>query len=511
MALLSKAAEQQFGAGIWPDFGNDTAPMIIDSNNVSYQAGKVGPVPQAIPFFNGENRVDQIWTQNVSGTDNIFFVANQEVRCIVANVLTSLSFLVSRQRPMFASFGNFTLLADGGVLCVKRGAAAEFERIAGGPEADFVIVFSPFVIVFKNRTAKWCSIDNIDLWVPDAGNQARALPIRDMDSDIIGVTRAFGGIAIFSEKAMWTMQFIGAPNWFGIQKTEIKVGPFSQNALCSVNELIYGVGSTGAWRTDGNTVQYFDRPMLRETFYQQLRQVSEVLILHDQTNERVVICFNNDEGIRSSIVYDVRYDNWYPTSNDFTAVDRGDATQDLILGDGRGRLLSQDQRTISQGSSAVNDGLRFKSTVIVKYSFGMQPFSGPFGLQENSSGEKRHSRALVIIRLGTTTIPVPSGNEDVFFETRDMDFGTTDEKYIDVILFRVTRPGAGIFYLSYCIKDRLQDDEVWSEEFPQAPDLPFYIRETTRYIRYRVRNSAATRRWQLTSIDTYGEVVGGRM
>jgi hypothetical protein len=511
MSLLSKAAEQQFGAGIWPDSGNDTAPMIVASNNVSYQNGRVGPVPANVPFFNSEFQVDRIWTQNIDTLDNIFFVSNKEVRCVIDETLTNVTYISSVLRPQFASFGNFTLMADGGKLAVRRGIDAAFERISTSPEADFVIVYSPFVIVFKNRTASWCSIDNIDLWAPAAENQARSLPIRDMDSDIVAVIRAFGGIVIFSEKRAWMMQFSGSPYWFGIQKLDITVGPFQQEAVCLVDELIYGVGSTGIWRTDGNSVQYFDRPPLRKWFYGKLGDPDEVLCVYDQSNERVIITFTDKDNVRSSVIYDVRYQNWYPTSNDFTAADRGEATRDIIFGDGRGRLLSQNQRTITEGGGGSGDGLRFKSTVIVKYSWKAQPFSGGFGRQINVSGGGVISKALIILKLGQQIIPALSGNDDVFFETREMDFGTTEEKYVDAVLFRVTRPGAGIFYFSYCVKNRIQDDDVWVEEIPQDPDQPCFLRETGRYFKYKVRNSSATTDWQLTSLDTYGEVVGGRL
>lgn len=511
MALLSKATEQQFGAGIWPDSGNDTAPMIIDSNNVAFQNGRIGPVPQSAPFFNGQAQIDVIWTQNINGEDNIFFVASQEIRQIIGNVLSSLSFLVSKRRPMFATFGNFTLCADGGKLLIRRGVGTNFERIETAPEADFVISWSPFVLVFKDRTISWCHIDNVDLWEPAADNTARSLPIRDMDSDIVAVIRAFNGIVVFSETKPWIVNLLGFPNWFGVQKLDVTVGPYSQQSVCLVDQYVCGIGPSGIWRTDGNSVQYIDRPQLRKSFYRKLGEASEILCCYDRSNERILITFDDRTKTRSSIVWDNRYFNWYPTGNDYTAVDTGQATTDTIFGDGRGRLLSQDQRVISPGSGGSVDGLRFKSTIFIKYSFRAQPFNGPFGRQINSSKEVKVSRALLVLRLGQQFLPAPSGDEDVFFETRDMDFGTADEKYVDVILFKVSRPGAGIFYLSFCVKNRLQDEENWSNEYAQSPDKPFYIRRTARYFRYRIRNSAATFDWQLTEIATYGEVVGGRM
>lgn len=512
MALLSKAAEQQFGAGIWPDYGNDTAPMIIESNNIQYQAGRAGPIPATLPFFSIDGQVDAIHTQNVNNVDVIFLVENQNVRLIINNVLSSLSFLANRRRPMFASFGNFTLMADGLVLAARRGVDETFERIAGAPESDFVISWSPFVVTFKNRTATWCSIDNIDEWEASAETQARSLPIRDMDSDIVGVIKTLGGVLIFSQKRAWFMSFIGSPNWFGIQPLEnVQVGPYGQQALAVAGNFVVGVGTTGIWRTDGNSHQYFDRPQLRNYFYKQLGDVEELLVLYDHYNERIMIVFDDKERQRKAICWDERYENWYPTGNDYTAVDRGSATEDLIFGDGRGRLLSQNQRTIAPGTGGgAGDGLRFKSTVIVTYSFGVQPFSGPFGRQKHVVGDERKSRGLLILSLGNVVIPAQSGDEDVFFETRDLDFGTTKEKYIDQIVFRVT-PGAGFFYLKYAIKDRLQDPVVWSDEFLQDPDKPFFdIRETARYLRVHIRNSATTSNWQLTSIDIYGEVVEGR-
>lgn len=513
MALLSKAAEQQFGAGIWPDYGNDTAPMIINSNNICYQNGRAGPVPQSIPFFNGDRQIDAIWTQNVESTDQVFFVAAQEVRQVINNVIQGFSFFCSRRKPMFGTFGNFTLLADGGKLAVKRGASADtFERISGSPaKCDFVMVFSPFVLVFGDRTVSWCSIDNIDEWTINAGTQAGSLPIRDMDSDIIGVLRAFNGIVVFSETKMWIVNFLGFPNWFGVQKLDITVGTYSQQSMCLLDAFIYGVGPTGIWRTDGNSVDYIDRPQLREYFYARLGDPNDLLCLYDRANERVIIVFTNKENHRSSIVWDNRFQNWYPTGNDYSAVDNGNATRDTIFGDPRGRLLSQDQRVIAPGNNSSGDGIRFRARFAVRFSFGAQPFRGQFGRQTNTFEPTGISRALLLMRTGGTIIPGLGGNEDIFFETRDMDFGTTDEKYVDVVTFNVTRPGAGIFYFSYCIKDRMQEEEVWSEEFPQDPDLPFYLRETARYFRYKIRNSSATAAWQLTAINSYGEVVGGRM
>jgi hypothetical protein len=110
-----------------------------------------------------------------------------------------------------------------------------------------------------------------------------------------------------------------------------------------------------------------------------------------------------------------------------------------------------------------------------------------------------------------------STQSQVYLESKDLDLGTSDqEKYLDVIVLDITYPQGDDtpreLYLSWCLKDRMDDAEVWEDQvriFDE--DFPvFDIRETTRYIKLKIIDYFPVTIWQLARIIFYGELVGGR-
>ena len=102
--------------------------------------------------------------------------------------------------------------------------------------------------------------------------------------------------------------------------------------------------------------------------------------------------------------------------------------------------------------------------------------------------------------------------------SKDLDLGTSDEeKYIDTIMLDITYPAGDDrpieLYVSWCLKDRMDDAEIWSGEariFDEDHPV-FDIRETTRYIKLKLIDYFPTTIWQLGRIIFMGEVVGGRI
>jgi hypothetical protein len=102
--------------------------------------------------------------------------------------------------------------------------------------------------------------------------------------------------------------------------------------------------------------------------------------------------------------------------------------------------------------------------------------------------------------------------------SKDLDLGSSDqEKYIDNIWLDITHPKgdakpSGLF-ISWAIKDRLEDEEDWSDlVLIYDEDSPvFQIRQTSRYIRIQIQDFFPTTNWQLARIIFFGELVGGRI
>ena len=517
MTLLNKNYDPQFSAGLWSDFKSDAAPLFIDGNNVKFDAGRVTPSPAQLLFAKvGSGEITALWSQLVFGIKTVFFQIGLDVFEFRAGVITK-RFTALRSPVRFASFGNFTLLADGGVLAVKKLENGDFVRIVDGPISEFVAVYSPFVLSFGDRGFRWCSADDVDVWNPDPGNSARALPIRDMDGDIVSVEKAFNGFLVGSLKYQWQVSYIGAPLWFGVrQLTGIDVGAYSENAVCQANNMVYGFGPKGFWRLDGYSYQLLDRPQMKETIYKSFTDSSKLMLANDVANSRVLIIFDDNEGVRRSIVWDYQYNNFSRTSENFTCVDRGGAYDTLLFGDRAGKIFSNSVVPVPPIRNA-GIGLKFEKTLKIHYGFGVGGFGNlgfGYDLKTFTAPVTSATSILVtVIRPGSTNQQRPgvSGiDNDVFLETRDMDFGTGFEKYFDVVVFKISQPDAGQFYFSFATKDRIQDEILWAPERLVFPDQPCYIRETKRYIRIKLRNVGAVERWQMNAIEYYGEVVGGR-
>lgn len=105
----------------------------------------------------------------------------------------------------------------------------------------------------------------------------------------------------------------------------------------------------------------------------------------------------------------------------------------------------------------------------------------------------------------------------VYLETKDLDLGDADqEKYLDSIILDITYPrGDDVpieLYISWCLKDRMDDAEVWEDQVRifDEDNPVFDIRETTRFIKLKIIDYFPTTIWQLGRVIFFGEMVGGR-
>lgn len=213
---LDSQTLQTVGAGLYPDYKNDVAPLWIDGANVSFEGGRALPAPgQRLVLATGlREPILAVHSQLAWGKDRTFIAVASGVYQWDGEVLTHVWTEVVT-RAQFASFGNFTLMADGGKLLVKKQELDSFERITESPDCNFVTVFSPYILVYGNREISWCGLDDPDTWEPDVENDARTLPIRDMDSDFIAVVPHSNGSYHFTTNGLFSTNYLGDANFFG--------------------------------------------------------------------------------------------------------------------------------------------------------------------------------------------------------------------------------------------------------------------------------------------------------
>jgi hypothetical protein len=111
-------------------------------------------------------------------------------------------------------------------------------------------------------------------------------------------------------------------------------------------------------------------------------------------------------------------------------------------------------------------------------------------------------------------------SDEAWVETKDQDFGTDQMKYVDQVVVKLEGAAErGSLFLRVAAKDRMKEPTVWSQRYVLAgSDAPVNLVNqdgrpgiTARYFRYRVEDDFVRARWKLTGIDSYGQVVGGRM
>ena len=92
--------------------------------------------------------------------------------------------------------------------------------------------------------------EDINTYTPTATNTAGTQRLAD-GSKIIGVLRGRNGNYIWSDTALFTMRFIGAPFTFGFEQVGTNCGLISQHAAIEVDGIIYWMSEDSFFFFDG--------------------------------------------------------------------------------------------------------------------------------------------------------------------------------------------------------------------------------------------------------------------
>ena len=126
--------------------------------------------------------------------------------------------------------------------------------------------------------------EDINTYTPTAVNTAGTQRIAD-GSKIIGTLRGRNGNYIWTDTAMFTMKFIGAPFTFGFEQVGTNCGLISQHAAIEVDGIIYWMSEDSFFYFDGAAVKKL--PCLVEDYvFDSLNNDAE-LIVYAGVNDRV--------------------------------------------------------------------------------------------------------------------------------------------------------------------------------------------------------------------------------
>ncbi len=129
--------------------------------------------------------------------------------------------------------------------------------IIDSPVDDFTICFGAnpydptnFSTAFDPLLIRWSDADNPYEWVPEVTNQSGEQRIAN-GSKIVAATTARQEIIVWTDTAVYSMQYLGPPFVFGFTLLDQDISVASQNAVINVNNAVYWMGTDKFFVYDG--------------------------------------------------------------------------------------------------------------------------------------------------------------------------------------------------------------------------------------------------------------------
>jgi len=92
--------------------------------------------------------------------------------------------------------------------------------------------------------------ENINLYAPNAVNTAGTFRLQD-GTKIVGSLKAKETILVWTDNALYTMKFVGAPFTFGFEQVGTNCGLIGKNAVIEIDGVAYWMSSNGFFAFDG--------------------------------------------------------------------------------------------------------------------------------------------------------------------------------------------------------------------------------------------------------------------
>lgn len=104
------------------------------------------------------------------------------------------------------------------------------------------------------------------------------------------------------------------------------------------------------------------------------------------------------------------------------------------------------------------------------------------------------------------------GEQKLWIESKDLEFGTRWQKYIDTLVVELKNAGVTGATLKIGYRDRLEEPLQWTEPFSFGDEDPMHwTRITARYFRVRIDDDSPQTIWKLSALELFGQQSGGRL
>jgi hypothetical protein len=106
----------------------------------------------------------------------------------------------------------------------------------------------------------WCDVNNISSWIPLTTNQAGSYRI-PKGSKIVGCIQGPQQGLIWTDLALWSMQYISQPYIYSFNEIGTGCGLISRHAAASHNNVVYWMGQSQFYTFSGNGIQMIPCPI----------------------------------------------------------------------------------------------------------------------------------------------------------------------------------------------------------------------------------------------------------
>lgn len=159
---------------------------------------------------------------------------------------------------------------------------------------------------------RWSDQEDATQWTPSATNQAGSLPL-SRGSQIIAAVQTRQEIVVFTDTALYVLQYLGPPYVWGSQLMGTNTSIVSQNASILASDVVYWMGNDKFYKYDGRvqTLRCDLREYIFNDFnYAQTQQIFASTV--EQFNEVWwFYCSANSSTIDKYVVYNYLEDIWY--------------------------------------------------------------------------------------------------------------------------------------------------------------------------------------------------------
>ena len=223
-------------------------------------------------------------------------------------------------------------------------------QVLTAPIQQFLICFGANSYVpgtpntpFNPLLVRWSNQADPTNWVPTLTNQSGEFPLSN-GSQIIGARSTRQEILVWTDTALYSMQYIGTPYIWGFQILMDNISIMSPNAMITVNNVTYWMGTSKFYIYSG-TVQTLPCSVRQYVFGNlNTDQSFQVFAGANEGYNEVwwFYCSKNSTQIDSYVIYNYLDQVWYYGSLGRTAWIQNGIEQYPVAADYNGRLLNHE-------------------------------------------------------------------------------------------------------------------------------------------------------------------------